>query len=270
MADVILVVLVSPLAADQLLSAAERLAVLTGGARVNVLAVRTPPGYSGLTAEANFGEMLTSPITLEDERMAALEAAYRRWAAGTAEAPLKAHWSSIEGLADPVVNEGRRADFLVVARPDRGDHEPTRRAFRAALFKTERPVLVVPAGEETTFGRRVAIAWKDDSRAAKAVLPALRCLGNAEQVHVLAGVRQDAAQPAVPQILLDHGVEADLHVLPIGPGVFGQSLLAKAHELGADLLVMGAYAHSPLREAVLGGVTRYILAHANMPVLMRH
>jgi nucleotide-binding universal stress UspA family protein len=47
-------------------------------------------------------------------------------------------------------------------------------------------------------------------------------------------------------------------------------LLDKAHDLSADLMVMGAYAHSPLRELVLGGVTRHMLAHADLPVLMRH
>jgi nucleotide-binding universal stress UspA family protein len=102
------------------------------------------------------------------------------------------------------------------------------------------------------------------------VLPALRCLGGAERVHVLAGVRQGAAEPALPQILIDHGLDAELHLLPIGPGPFGRALLDKAHELGADMLVMGAYAHSPLREALLGGVTRYMLAHADLPLLMRH
>jgi nucleotide-binding universal stress UspA family protein len=61
-----------------------------------------------------------------------------------------------------------------------------------------------------------------------------------------------------------------LHILPIGAGVFGRMLLEKLHELGADMLVMGAYAHNPLREMVFGGVTRYVLDHADVPVLMRH
>jgi nucleotide-binding universal stress UspA family protein len=119
------------------------------------------------------------------------------------------------------------------------------------------------------FGRRVAIAWRDDVRAAKAVLPALRCLGRAERVHVLAGVRQGAGQPALPGIVLNHGIRAELPVLPIGPGPFGRTLLNKAHELGADMPVMGAYAHSPLREALFGAITRHMLAHADLPVLMR-
>ncbi|WP_159351053.1 universal stress protein [Roseomonas harenae] len=270
MSDVILAVLERPEAAAHLLRAAERLAVLTRATRVNVLAVRTPPGYAALTSEAAVGELLADLIALEDERIAALEAAFRRWEAGLTEAPLRARWSSVEGLADPIVNEGCRADFIVVARPESDDDEPTRRAFHAALFRTERPVLVVPPGWAAAFGRRVAIAWKDDNRAAKAVLPALRCMGSAEQVHVLLGARQAAVEATLPPILSEHGVQAELHMLPIFPGTFGQALLDKAHELGADLLVMGAYAHSQLLEALLGGVTRHMLAQSDLPVLMRH
>ena len=272
MSEVILVVLERPKAAARLLRAAECLAILTGGARVNVLALRTPPGYAAITAEANISaELLESLAAEETARIAELRAIYDRWAIGLADAPFTAGWSSVEGLADPVVGEaGRCADFVLVARPAGDDVEPTRRAFRAALFRTERPVLVVPPNPIGTFGKRVAIAWRDDARAAKAVLPALRCLGGAEQVHVLTCVRHGTAAPALPQILVDHGIRATLHVLPIGQGVFGQALLETAHALGADMLVMGAYAHSPLREALLGGVTRHMLAHADLPVLMRH
>ena len=272
MSDVILVVLGRPGVAAHLLRAAECLAGLTGGARVNVLAVRTPPEFAAVAAEANLSAgFLKDLAAAEDERGAALEAAFTHWTAGLTEAHFTARWSSVEGPADRVVGEeGRRADFVVSARPTSGDDNVTRQAFRAALFRTERPVLVVPPGRAAAFGKRVAIAWRDDARAAKAVLPALRCLGGAEQVHVLAGVRHGAGAPALPQILVDHGVGAELHVLPIGPGPFGQDLLNKAHELGADMLVMGAYAHSPLREALFGGVTRHVLAHADLPVLMRH
>jgi nucleotide-binding universal stress UspA family protein len=272
MSDVILVVLERPEAAARLLCAAECLAMLTGGARINALAIRTPPGYAALAADANLpGSLLDRLEADEDQRVSALKTSFDEWVAGTTEAPFTTRWSSVEGLADPIVErEGRGTDFVVVARPATGDQESTRQAFRAALFRTERPVLVVPPGWATAFGKRVAIAWRDDARAPKAVLPALRCLGRVEQVHVLAGVHQGGAHPVLPQILIDHGIKAELHVLPIGPGVFGRALLEKAHELGADMLVMGAYAHSPLREALLGGVTRHMLAHADLPVLMRH
>jgi nucleotide-binding universal stress UspA family protein len=62
-----------------------------------------------------------------------------------------------------------------------------------------------------------------------------------------------------------------LHVIPItGEQVFGEMLLAKAHELACDMVVLGAYARHPMRSLVLGGVTRHMLAKADLPVFMRH
>jgi nucleotide-binding universal stress UspA family protein len=138
------------------------------------------------------------------------------------------------------------------------------------LFTTDRPVLIVPSTFSSDFGRRVAIAWRDDRRTIKAVIAGLRCLTRAERVFVLAGVRGGTVQHSLPPILLEHGIAADLHTLPICVGAFGDALLAKAHELGADLLVMGAFGHNPLHQMLLGGVTRYMLSHADLPVLMRH
>jgi len=71
-------------------------------------------------------------------------------------------------------------------------------------------------------------------------------------------------------VLVEHGLAATLHVLAIGGVPFGEMLLDRARELGADLLIMGAYTHSPLREKLLGGTTRSVLAHADLPVLLRH
>jgi nucleotide-binding universal stress UspA family protein len=74
----------------------------------------------------------------------------------------------------------------------------------------------------------------------------------------------------MPKVLVEHSIRAELHALTIGSAPFGKVLLDKAHDIGAELLVMGAYAHSPLRELILGGVTQYMLDHADLPVLMRH
>ena len=73
----------------------------------------------------------------------------------------------------------------------------------------------------------------------------------------------------IPPILEKHGIPAEVHAVD-GHGPVGEQLLQKAHELGADLIVMGAYAHGEWREALLGGVTRYMLDHADLPLLMRH
>ena len=204
-------------------------------------------------------------------RIARLRTTFDAWASGARQAGITVQWNEVEGAESVIVEErGRRADVVVIARPTEDDDTPTRHEFQAALFHTERPLLVVPNVKSARFGRCVAIAWRDDSRTAKAVIPALRVLGGAAQVHLLAGVRERAAAPAVPAVLHDHGISASLHVLPIGPGPFGKALLEKLHEVGADMLVMGAYAHSPLREMIFGGVTRYMLDHADVPVLMRH
>jgi nucleotide-binding universal stress UspA family protein len=169
-----------------------------------------------------------------------------------------------------VEERGRRADWIAIERPAPHDYGASWQALRAAMFATERPVLIVPRDCAAGFGRRVAIAWHDDERATKAVLAAVRCLAGCERVHVLAGTREGAPEPQVPEILKEHGVAAELHVLKIAEAPFGATLLQKAHELGADMLVMGAYQHSPLRELFLGGVTRHVLSHADLPVLLRH
>ena len=278
MSEVVLVLLQRPEAAAGLLRAAGRLAELAGGARINALAIRVPLGLTPFMNDGAIPEATLAAMEAEERRrVAALKAAFDAWAAAPRGAtPAPVQWSCAEEAPQtPVEHRGRRADFIVAARPAARDDWTVKQAFQTALFRTERPVLVVPpedawAAAAPDFGRRVAIAWRDDGRAAKAVLPALRCLARAERVFLLAGVREGRPRPAVPDVLVEHGVEAEAHVLRVGPGVFGQALLDKAHELGADLLVMGAYAHSPLREMVFGGVTRFMLGHADLPVLMRH
>ena len=130
-------------------------------------------------------------------------------------------------------------------------------------------MLVIPPGAPTAFGRRIAIAWKDDGRAANALIPGLRYFGDAEEIQVIMGYR-DVEPTALPEPIAARGLTAKLHTLLIGSEPFGQLLLAKIDEVGADLLIMGAYAHSALHEMLLGGVTRYVLARATIPVLMRH
>jgi nucleotide-binding universal stress UspA family protein len=269
MSAVVLVVLDHPAAAAALLSAARRLAELCQGTRINALLVRTPPEAMISHSE----EILTAPREaalreIEATRAAAVRVVYDAWSAGLPEA-VTSDWCDLDGIPELLVEErGRRADYLVIEQGTPGDYGSSWQAMRAALFATGRPVLVVPGRAQASFGRRVAIAWRDDERATKAVLAALPCLTQAEAVFVLAGTRGGA--PALPAVLTEHGVSAQLHVLPIGGGVFGAALLDKAHELGADMLVMGAYQHSPLREFLLGGVTRHMLTHADVPLLMRH
>jgi nucleotide-binding universal stress UspA family protein len=272
MSDVILVVPSTPEAELALLSTAARLATLLGGVRLKVLAVTEPIHVGALEAEAMFmaADVILAEKRESEARVAALKAIFEDWAMEGSDAASKARWSEAEGSAATIVGErGSRADIIVAGQPA-ADDLLARQVLRAALFGTDRPVLMVPPGWNEEFGRCVAIAWRDEKQATRAIIPALRCLEGAERVHVLMGVREGAERPTMPRIFVEHGIDADLHVLPIGAGQLGQKLLDKAHGVGADLFVMGAYAHSPLRELVFGGVTRYMLAHADLPVLMRH
>ena len=272
MSGVVLALLEHPDVARQTLAAALNLADLMGSARINVLAIRMPPESTIMPTE----EILTRHQVAETRgheqaRVAALRAAFDAWVATARPPGVTVEWTDIDGLADSLVGEwGRRSDFLVLHRPARRDSAADRLELQAALFDTDRPVLLVPPGQTISFGEQIAIAWRDDKRTVRAVLAALRLLSKARQVHVLAGVREGAPAPGLPAILTEHGIAATLHVLPVGAGIFGETLLATAHALGADLLVMGAYTHNPWRELLLGGVTRHMLAHADLPVLMRH
>jgi len=270
--DVILAMLDHPTAASGLLAAASRLADLVGSAHINVLVARVPPASTVMQTE----EVLTRAKedrlrARESTRAAALKATFDAWNGTTTRPTGSAKWLDIEAVAhDLIVEWGRRADFIVLEQPGDRDYGTTWQALPAALFETDRPVLVVPPGWTTAFGQRVAIAWRDDVHAARAVLSILRCATGASSVHLLAGLRPGFPSPKVPEILPEHGIEADLQVIPIGGAPFGSALLARARSLRADMLVMGAYAHSPLHELILGGVTRFMIAHADLPVLLRH
>lgn len=267
MADVVLVELRRPEMAHTLLDAAHRIASLINGARLSVLAVRERVEISAFAAETLMveTESIVKAREREQTRLTTLRSLYDQW---LQQSGADARWTDVEDRAPMIMSErGSRADLIVTAQPD---DRLARQSLSAALFGTDRPVLLVPPGSDPTFGRSVAIAWRDERCAIKAIIPALRLLAGAERVHVLIGVRGREPGPGMPRVLLEHGIPAELHVLRIGSGPFGQTLLDAARGLGADMLVMGAYAHSPLREFILGGVTRYMIEHADMPMLMRH
>jgi nucleotide-binding universal stress UspA family protein len=234
--EVILVVPTRPERHNGLIMAAERLGTLIGGARVVDLSLRAVVGGPAQT-----------------------------------EGPQSATVPAEVDLASEIEIRGARADFVVVAQPEAEDDKAAHLAFRAALFRTEQPVLMAPrSGVSATFGEAVAIAWRNDARTLRVLMPALRLLSNAREVHLLAGVRAGTPTPAIPAVLVEHGIRAALHVLAITSGRFGELLLSRARELGADMLIMGAHAYTPLRFMVLGGVTSYVVDHADIPVLLRN
>ncbi|MCZ8150357.1 MAG: universal stress protein [Roseomonas sp.] len=187
-------------------------------------------------------------------------------------------WRVAEGLtAELVARHGRTADLVVLGQPDPESGASNATAvFEGALFSSGRPVLVVPyAGRFTQVGRRALIAWNGRREAARAVHDALPLLAGAEHAVVLAvGPEPTEAEDDPSAEILRHLARHDLSVSAARETAtdldIADILLNRAAESGADLLVMGAYGHSRLREFILGGATRSILRQMTLPVLMAH
>jgi nucleotide-binding universal stress UspA family protein len=184
-------------------------------------------------------------------------------------------WRMAEGLsAELVARHGRTADLVVLGQPDPEAGAPNATAvFEGALFSSGRPVLVVPhAGRFADVGRRPLIAWNGRREAARAVHDALPLLDGAERAIVLTVGAEGDEDPSAE--ILDHLGRHDLPASAAHETArdldVADTLLNYAAESGADLLVMGAYGHSRLREFVLGGATRSILRQMTLPVLMAH
>ena len=265
---VILALLDQPGNAASVLSNAARLLSFWGGKpTLEALAVRTPPVAELMEADQAMTHAQEARFRASEEAWAAkVRSMTRRWEEQARPKAGAVKYIETEGDIAHLVGElGRISSALVLGSA----REPgkTRDALHAALFDTSRPVLIAPPESRGEFGRVVAVAWKDDARAPRAVLDALPILAKADAVHVL---RARVTEATVPALFREHGIKAEAHAVPDHDGPVGAQLLKLAHELGADLLVMGAYAHGEWREALLGGVTRYVLDHAGMPVLMRH
>ncbi|MGK5073541.1 universal stress protein [Janthinobacterium sp. ZB1P44] len=182
----------------------------------------------------------------------------------------------------------RYADLVVISQYNAKDKSPSvMRDFPAyVLLHSGRPVLIVPYAPPLPLlappaaARNVLISWNASKEASRAVSAALPLLQRAGQVHVAifdaqVHAAEHGEQPGaeLTHYLARHGVEARLHLLDGGGvrrGDIGEALLSQAADLSADLLVMGAYGHSRLRETILGGVTRTILQSMTIPVLMAH
>ena len=167
-------------------------------------------------------------------------------------------------------------DLVVLPKPfGREDEELPEAILDAALFNGPAPVMIVPPGASTgEIGKRILLAWNGSAEAARALRAALPMLKEAEVVEAAmvdpAQHRRGCADPgtALGAMLSRHGVNAEISLLPqTGPNV-AETLLARAGNTGADMIVMGAYGHSRFRERMIGGATRDMLKAADRPVML--
>lgn len=192
----------------------------------------------------------------------------------------RSEWLAVE--RDPTIAaavHGRYADLIVVGQPDPGRDRDTPVAQPAdLLFEAGRPLLVVPyAGHFASVGERVLVGWNGSREAARAIGDALPVLTTAKKVVVMAanpkpGPHGLGDEPCadIARHLSRHGCKVEATHVATDVVEPGDTLLNMAADEGCDLLVMGAYGRSRLRELVLGGMTRYMLQHMTIPVLMSH
>ncbi len=175
---------------------------------------------------------------------------------------------------DHLAQQCRAADLVVVGRHGFADGDPGPMGIPvgALLMEAGRPVLVVPPGIERLETRRAVVAWKDTPEARRALHDALPFLARAETVRIVtigrAARREGAAD--VTAHLAGHGIAATAHPLADPIISAADEILRFVEREGADLVVMGAYGHSRLREWVFGGLTRDMLQMTPVCCLMSH
>jgi nucleotide-binding universal stress UspA family protein len=174
---------------------------------------------------------------------------------------------------DFVGSYGRVFDVVVLARPQEEWQSPAMVTLESALFESGRPVLIAPPASPRSLGTNVLIAWNRSTEQARTTAFAMPLLRLAERVTILTVEGATVAGPSgieLARSLKANGITAEPITIAPGKISAGEIILAKAQELGCDLIVKGAYTQSRLRQMIFGGTTRHILAHAKLPVLMAH
>ena len=219
-------------------------------------------------AEREAGQRANLTKTMFDEEMAALEVG----------GEFNVSWMEESGVEEQVIAlRGCRADLIVVNRPTRDNETAALMTLNAALMQSGRAVIAAPPLPEdgsTPSGqiKKIAVFWNGSTEATRAVQAAVPLLASADEVTVLRVEEEEwyAGTEDLDVHLTRHGVKTVISkVLPREVRT-GRSLLFAAQDAGADMMVMGAYTRSKLRQLMLGSVTGYVMEHAILPVLMCH
>jgi nucleotide-binding universal stress UspA family protein len=182
-------------------------------------------------------------------------------------------------VAERVLQHARAVDLVIATQMDpkwRGTYWLD--VADRLVIESGRPVLIVPnGGTNAGVGNKVLVAWNARREAARAAFDALPILQRASQVRVVwvnpqseEEVAQDIPAADLCAALARHGVKCEATEQIAPRASVGETLLSCSRDMQADLLVMGCYGHTRLREFIFGGASRHVLAHMSLPVLMAH
>jgi nucleotide-binding universal stress UspA family protein len=184
--------------------------------------------------------------------------------------------ASVAGAAEIFGRIARRFDLAVVGQAERDNGPAEDLMIEGALFESGRPAIVVPYIQSTGLKTgRVTACWDGSRAAARAIGDAMPLLAKAGLVELLIvsgerGKSDEIAGADMGRHLARHGLKVEVKRVPKGDIEVADVILSHVADSGADLIVMGGYGHSRLREFVLGGVTNSILSTMTVPVLMSH
>jgi nucleotide-binding universal stress UspA family protein len=243
-------------------------------AHLTGLAINQPPEIQGF---AGVEIPLSAVEILKQQRQAALDKMRKVFddAVNAAGLSNRSGWCVATGRKlESLALRSRYADLTVISQ--NGPEGPTNGEdiVDDLIMASGRPILVIPyIGAPAEVGRKVLIAWNASREAARAVSDAMPVLETAESIEVFAvephGIG-DIPGADIAEHLARHGLKAQAGQTAGLDIDVGDVLLNQVADSGADLVVMGAYGHSRMRELVLGGATRHILGHMTVPVLLSH
>jgi len=238
----------------------------------DLVAMDPDSGLTMVAVKENDAEMVRQAEALFHTFMKNNQAMQR-----SGDGPASLSWSWLADAPsghDFVGSYGRVFDMIVLARPGDEWQSPSMITLESALFESGRPVLIAPPTSPRTLATNVLVAWNNSTEQARTMADAMPLLRLAERITILTVEGATVAGPSGEQMarsLKINGLSANTMTLkPAGKRTAGETILAKADELGCDLIVKGAYTQSRLRQMIFGGTTRHILANAKLPVLMAH
>ncbi|GJE12244.1 MULTISPECIES: universal stress protein [Methylobacterium] len=185
-----------------------------------------------------------------------------------------ATWTELSGEVEPLLTlAGRVSDLVLVDQPD-PERPFTGRALDTALFSVGRPTLMVGKTLPDDLLDHVMIAWNGSLEATRLIGQSITLLheaGRVTVVHARTERFEEARAADLCAYLRWHGIVAEAVTREASePHAVGAAILGEAERRNASLLALGAYTHSRVREFLLGGVTRHVVEHARLPVLMAH
>jgi nucleotide-binding universal stress UspA family protein len=223
------------------------------------------------------GEGMRNTIDIHRARLERIEAEYRtQFEDIVRRHGIASEWRSLPYLSSEVGVHAYYADLVIVARPESAGQTAGPPGLAESLVMSSgRPIIVFPPRGKVSQVRRVLVAWNATRESIRAVADAMPLLAKAEAVEVLVADHQrrpegHGQEPGadIARHLARHGAHVEVRRLSSEGKDVGTLLLSQAATFRADLLVMGAYGHSQVREWVFGGVTRTVLYEAGLPVLM--